>query len=204
MSLTLRSPFEKLILMKKLLLLGFLAVSFGLPASADLKIAMIDTTKTFDAFYKTNDMAKQIAVRKARYEKEIEDVQAEYKSTDQEAQALDNAVKDAMTPADVRKEKNTALAQKVQDLQGLERQIDEMRRTDSQELKDTLVRSHQEISDEMMKVITTYVSAQGYDLVLDKSAVSATGLSMFSFSSVKIIDLTSEIIVRLNAAAPVH
>ncbi len=66
--------------MKKLLVMGFLALAFGLPASADLKIAMVDSDKVFDAYYKTKDLATQIAAKKDKFEKDILDLQAEYQN----------------------------------------------------------------------------------------------------------------------------
>jgi Skp family chaperone for outer membrane proteins len=202
--LTQAISFEKLVRMKKLFLAGFLALSFGLPASADLKIALIDTGKVFDAFYKTKDMAVQIAAKKVAYQKEIANLQAEYDNAEQEADNLEHAVKDTSLSTDVRKNNDAALARKVQDLQSMESELKQMRQTDSDEIKDKLVRSHQEISDQIMKIITDYVSTQGYDLVLDTSASSTAAPALFPYSSVKIIDLTTEIIAKMNALAPSH
>jgi Skp family chaperone for outer membrane proteins len=200
--LTRAVSFEKLVRMKKLCLVGFLAFSFGLPACADLKIALIDTGKVFDAFYKTKDMAVQIAAKKVAYQKEIANLQAEYDNAEQEADNLEHAVKDTSLSTDVRKSNDAALARKVQDLQSMESELKQMRQTDSDELKDKLIRSHQEISDQIMKVITDYVSVQGYDLVLDTSASATAAPALFPYGSVKVIDLTTEIIAKMNALAP--
>jgi Skp family chaperone for outer membrane proteins len=188
--------------MKKLFLLGCLAVALGLPARADLKVAMIDSSQAFDAFYKTKDMATRIAARKATLEKELQDFQAEYDNARQEAQSLATAVKDTSNPPEVRQSKDQALVQKVQELQAMEKELDQMRKARSQEIKDDLIRSHQEIAEQIMKVVTTYVTAQGYDLVLDKAAVTSDSGSFIVLSTARIVDVTPEIITRLNASAP--
>ena len=188
--------------MKKFVLAAFLVVSLGLPASADLKVALVDTTKAFDAFHKTQEMAVRIAAKKASCEKEIRDLEDEYESSRQEAQGLANAVKDTSIMPSVRHSKGVAFSEKVQDLEALEKEIEQVRESRSQEIQDDLLRSHQEINEEMEEVITAYVSARGYDLVLDKSLVGEIELPLYPFNSTKIVDLTSVIIAKLNAKAP--
>lgn len=189
--------------MKKFLLAGFLALSFGLPACADLKIALIDTGKVFDSFYKTKDTATRIAGKKKIFEKDIHDLLLEYQSSQKEAQNLADAVKASSTPLEIRKSDDKALGEKVKDLQAMEKEISQMRQSRSQEIQDDLLRSHQEISDEMMKVIVAYVAGQGYDLVLDKtSAATGVELSHFPYNSSNVFDLTDEIVKRVNAVPP--
>jgi Skp family chaperone for outer membrane proteins len=187
--------------MKKLFLAAFLAFSLGLPACADLKVALVDTGQAFDAFYKTKDMATRIAAKQAKFAKDIQELEEEYESARMDARNLEATAKNTSISPDLRQSSDTALAQKVRDLQSMESEIDQMRRSRSQEIKDDLLRSHQEISDEIMRVITAYVTAEGYDLVLDKS-ISQPNMSSFPFYSGKVTDLTADIITRLNAAAP--
>jgi Skp family chaperone for outer membrane proteins len=188
--------------MKKLVLIGLVALSLGLPARADLKVATVDTGKAFDAFYKTQQLAVRIADRRATYQREIEDLQAQHRALDQDAQKLDDEIKNPSTTDALRKSDDASLAQKVQDLQMLEREIDQARQTDSQEIKDELLRSHQEISEEIHKVIADYAAAQGYDLVLDESSDPTAPSPMYFYGSARIDDLTKDIIAKLNADAP--
>ena len=189
--------------MKKLLLLSILALSFSLPASADLKVALIDTSKAFDAYYKTRELATRIAEQEAKYGKEVQDLQAEYQAASQEAEGLAAAVKSDATPPDMKKLKDAALAEKVQDLESMEKEIQQMVTSRKQEIKDELLRSHVQISEDMMRIITAYVGPQGYDLVLDESATPGEA-SLFPFNSGHVVDLTNDVIARLNASAPAH
>ena len=199
--MTTDTRFEKLSRMKKLLLAGFLALFCGLPASADLKVALIDTSKAFDAFYKTKETATRIAAKQAKFAKQIQELQEEYEEGRLEAQNLETTVKNTAASPDVRKSSDNALAQKVKDLQSMESELKEMDDSRTQEIRDDLYRSHQEISEEMMRVITAYVAAQGYDLVLDSSAAAGSS-SYFPYKSTNVTDVTAEVINRLNASAP--
>ena len=119
-----------------------------------------------------------------------------------EAQNLEAAAKNPARPPQARKESDTALAQKVKDLELMDAEITRVRKSRSQEINDELSRDHQEIYDEIVRVVAAYSTAQGYDLVLDKRA-SGHGLIM-TFASANIVDLTAPIIVRLNATHHTH
>jgi Skp family chaperone for outer membrane proteins len=185
--------------MQKLLLPILVLLLAAGVVRADVKIALVDTSQVFDAFYKTKVMATRIATEKQRFENEIRDVALEYQTTQQEAAKLSQEVKNTATPVDERKSKDAALGQKVQDLKALEHEIDAMRKSRSDEIKAELIRGHQEIADEITQAISTYAATQGYDLVLDKSYEL---MPTFPFKSWKINDLTADIISRLNATAP--
>lgn len=189
--------------MKKLVLVGLMALSFSLPGRADLKIALVDTGKAFDAFYKTQQAAVRLETKRASYQKEVQDLQAQHLNLTQEAEKLNDQIKDPSTPMDARKSEDLSLAKKVQDLQMLEKEMDQVRQTDTQEMRDELTRSHQEISDEIMRVITAYVTKKGYDLVLDKSSDPNGPASLIFYGTSRVDDLTAEIITQLNASAPV-
>jgi Skp family chaperone for outer membrane proteins len=188
--------------MKRFLLALLFAVSFGLPASANLKIAVVDGAKAFDAFYKTKSASVRIAAKVAAYKKEYQGLQAEYDNASQQAQSLEDAAKNNALPGNVRQENDQALAGKVQDLKLLEREMEETQNEHTQAIRDEIARSHRELSDEIEKVIAAYAAAEGYDLILDKSAISASKDTLVPFTSGTIFDLTKTIITKLNASAP--
>ena len=95
------------------------------------------------------------------------------------------------------------MQQKGLDIQNLERKIEETKVERTRELQDEIVRRHKEIVDEITKTVSDYAGPQGYDLVIDKSSASATsGVPMVLYNSNKLIDVTADIITKLNATAP--
>ena len=85
----------------------------------------------------------------------------------------------------------------------MQNKIQEMQTERSNEIKDELFRRHKEILDEITKVINDYSGPQGFDLVIDKSSVSAaSGASLILYNSSKLIDITADVIKQLNATAP--
>lgn len=189
--------------MNKLLLVCLLAFAPVTLASADLKIAVIDLSKAFDQYYKTKDAQAKLKVKQDGYQKEIQDLISDYQHMGEEAQKLDAAAKDPTLSADARADKAKALDAKKQDLINMGNKIQEMKTERTREIQDELFRRHKEIVDEITKVINDYSSPQGFDLVIDKSSASAaSGVSLILYNSSKLIDITSDIITKLNAGAP--
>ena len=85
--------------------------------------------------------------------------------------------------AAARQDKATALNAKKQDLVNLGNKIQEMKTERGRELEEEKYRRHQEIVAEISKVINEYSGPQGYDLVLDKSSSSGTGISIVLYLS---------------------
>ena len=189
--------------MNKLLLLCFLVFTPVTFAMADMKVAVIDLSKVFDSYYKTKDAQARIKTKQDGFQKEYQDLITDYQHMGEEAQKLQDAAKDPTLSQPARDDKTKALQAKAQDLQNMQRKIEEMKNERTRELQDEMVRRHKEIVDELSKNISDYASSQGFDLVIDKSSQSATsGVSMVLYSSSKLTDITGDIITKVNAGAP--
>jgi outer membrane protein len=189
--------------MNKLLLLCFLILAPVSLASADLKIAVIDLNKAFESYYKTQDAQARLKGKGELFQKDYQDLIATYNHMGEEAQALKTAAGDSTLSADARADKTKALQAKAQDLQSMERKIEEMKVERQREIQDEALRRHQEIVTEISKVINNYSGPQGFDLVLDKSSSSSSsGVPYLLYSSSKLTDITADIIKTLNSTRP--
>ena len=189
--------------MNKFLIVCLLFLAPVSLAHADLKIAVVDLGKAFDAYWKTKEASARIDEKKATYTKEIQDMVADFQHMQDDAQKLYQASQDATLSAQARSDKATALQQKKQDLMNMSNKIEERKTEDSNTIKDEIVRRHKEIVDEITGVVTAYAAPQGYDLVIDKSsAAAASGIPIILYNSSKLIDITADIVAKLNATAP--
>jgi hypothetical protein len=68
-------------------------------------------------------------------------------------------------------------------------------------LQEQFLRMRKDIIDDIMKVVNTSVSEKGFDLVLDKSGLSAGQIPVVVYSR-EDLDFSKEIVDKLNAAAP--
>ncbi len=189
--------------MNKLLLACLLVLAPVSLASADIRIAVIDLGKAFDGYYKTKEDNARLQEKKTSYEKEIQELINDYQRMGGEAQTLDKAANDQTLSAQARQDKSTALNAKKQDLLNLQNKIQEMKVERNREIQEEFMRRHKEIVDEISKVVTDYSGPQGYDLVIDKSSLSAlSGSPVMLYNSSKLIDITQDIIALLNKTAP--
>ena len=189
--------------MNKLLLVCLLFLTSASLASADLKIAVVDLSKAFEAYYKTKDAQAHLKEKQDAYQKEIQDLITDYSNMGQEADALNKQVNDPTLSAQARADKQKALDAKKQDLMNLGNKIQEMKVERTREIQDEMLRRHKEIVDEISAVVNGYSGPQGYDLVIDKSNQSAaSGVSLVLYSSSKLTDITDDIIKLLNKDAP--
>jgi len=188
--------------MKKLLLLALLCFAPFSLASADLKIAVVDLSKAFDAYYKTKDAQARIKEKEESYQKDIQDMKTDYDHMVEDAQKLKDATNDPTLSQPAKDDKMKALQAKIQDLRNMEQKINETNQERTHELQDEVMRRHKEIVTEITKVVTDYSAPQGYDLVLDRSSNSTTGVPIVLYASNKMTDITGDIIQRLNSSAP--
>jgi outer membrane protein len=189
--------------MNKLLFLCLLVLAPVSIASADLKVAVIDLTRTFDSYYKTKNAQALLAEKYQAAQKDITDIEADYEHTAQDAEKLHDESVDPTLSAPAREEKAEAFRAKQQDLMTLQQKLQETKNERERELDDDRMRRHKEILDEITKTVSDYSGPQGFDLVIDKSGISANSASsIILYSSSKLVDITDEIIRQLNASAP--
>ncbi|MEI9998065.1 MAG: OmpH family outer membrane protein [Verrucomicrobiota bacterium] len=189
--------------MKKLLLLLLLAFAPATFASADLKIAVIDLGKAFDSYYLTKEARSKLSDAHDKYQKELQDLMSDYNHMGEELQTLIKSIDDPTLAPAAKAEKQKAAEAKRQDFLALQNRLQDRRTELDKELNEEMLRRHKEILDQIVKVVDDYSGPQGFDLVLDKSTVETTsGVSIILYNSSKLIDITQDIITRLNANAP--
>jgi outer membrane protein len=188
--------------MNKLLLLSVL---FLLPismAAADVKVAVIDLSKAFDSYYKTKDAQARIKQQEDSFQKDLGDMKVDYDHMTAELEKLKEAATDPTLSAAARTDKAKAYQAKVQDVENMGRKLQETANERNRELQDEILRRHKEIVDEIAKIVTDYSGPQGFDLVIDKSPSTTTGVPLLLYTSSRLTDITNDIITKLNAGAP--
>ena len=189
--------------MKKFLFFSLLLLLPVSMASADLKIATVDLGKAFDQYYKTKEAAARLKEKQEEAQKEIQDKVTDYQHISDEVAKLDAQSKDQTLSPEARADKAKARDQRGADMQAAGRSIEEFKTERGNELKDEYVRRRKEVVDQITKVIDDYSGPQGFDLVLDKSSASVTsGVPFVLYNSNKLIDITPDIVKKLNADAP--
>jgi outer membrane protein len=129
-------------------------------------------------------------------------MKTDYDQMYEQTQKLRDAANDPTLSPEARADRNKAFEAKMQDLQNMQAKLQQTTQERNSELQDEIVRRHNEIVQEIAKVVTDYSAPQGFDLVIDKSSSSATGVPILLYSSSKLVDITDAVIAKLNADAP--
>jgi outer membrane protein len=178
-------------------LTGFLAGSWSAFSQASGRIATVDMNKLFNEYYKTPVASGKLKDTAESYNKEHEEMLAQYKKQVDELNKLrEEQDKPEYTP-EVREQKKKAVQEKLAETQKTQRDIEEYRNSHRQILEQQTQRMRSGILKEINEVISREARSAGYSLVLDKSGNTLNGVPSIIYSQ-DALDITDEIIKTLN------
>lgn len=180
----------------------FLLGGAGL-ANAQVKFGIVDMNKVFSQYNKTKEaQAKYNEAEKmandelnARVEvlkksmQEISQINAELEKPELSKEAHDAKLKDQQA--------------KVAAARTLDREISDFRTAKQKGLQDQFLRMRKDIVEDIMKTVNDLVKAKAYDIVFDKSGLSAGAVPVVLYSRDN-LDFSQDVITALNAAAPTN
>ena len=170
-------------------------------ARAQVKCGTVDMNRVFSEYYKTKDaQAKYADAEKAANDdlngrvetlkagmKEISQLNADLEKTGLSKDAVDERKKDLQT--------------KVAAARALDREIADYRSAKQKSLQDQFLRMRKDIVDDIMRTLSDLVKSKGYDLVFDKSGLSAGAVPIVLYSRDD-LDFSQDVIAALNKTAP--
>ena len=190
------TPISRISLLGAILLFG--GAGF---AKAEVKFGTVDMNNVFSEYYKTKDaQAKYTDAEKGANDdlsgrvdtlkasmKEISQLNADLQKTDLPKDEVDAKKKDLQT--------------KVAAARTLDREIADYRSAKQKSLQDQFLRMRKDIVDDIMKAVTELVKSKGYDIVFDKSGLSAGAVPIVLYSRDD-LDFSQDVIAALNKTAP--
>jgi Skp family chaperone for outer membrane proteins len=165
------------------------------------RIVTVDLNEVFNKYYKTPIASAKLKDTAEQYNKEHEEMLAEYrKQVDELNKLRDEQEKTEYTP-EVREQKKKAFQEKLAETQKTQRDIEDFRASHRQILEQQTQRMRQGILKEVNDVITKEARDKGYAFVLDKSGNSLNQVPVVIFSQ-ESSDITEDIIRTLNKNKP--
>jgi outer membrane protein len=171
-------------------------------ANAQVKLGTVDMNKVFSEYYKTKDaQAKYAEAEKAANDdlnsrvevlkksmQEINQINAEIEKPELSKEAHDAKLKDQQA--------------KIAAARTLDKEIADFRAAKQKGLQDQFLRMRKDIVDDIMKSVNDLVKAKAYDIVFDKSGLSAGAVPVVLYSRDD-LDFSQDLITTLNKTAPV-
>ncbi len=184
------------------LLLSFALLIAGAGfANAQVKIGTVDMNRVFSEYYKTKDaQAKYSEAEKAANDDLNGRVETLKKSMQEISQANSDLQKQNLSKDDL-EAKRKELQPKIEAARTLDREIADFRSTKQKALQDQFLRMRKDIVDDIMKTVNDIVKAKGFDVVFDKSGLSAGAVPVVLYSRDD-LDFSAEVTAALNKNAP--
>ncbi len=175
--------------------------AFAPLANAQMKLGILDMNKIFTEYFKTKDAETKLNEQRASAKKEFDDRVETLKKSMEEINKINADVEKPELSQDAKDAKLKVREEKVAEARNLDREVNEFKTTRERQLQEQFLRMRKDIIDDIMKVVNTNVSEKGFDLVLDKSGLSAGQIPVVVYSRAD-LDFSKEIVEKLNAAAP--
>jgi outer membrane protein len=190
--------------MKKLLVPSFAAVTalLLLPStlfaqSVTIRIGTVDMKKVFESYYKTKDAESKINEARNNAKKELEDRMDQAKRVLEEVKKLDEDIARPELGKEAKEQKTKVRGEKAGELQTMDREIREFQSSREKQLQEQSVRMRGGIVDEINKVVSDKVKADGYDIVFDRSGPSLNGVPILLYAK-ESYDFTTDVVTALN------
>jgi outer membrane protein len=170
-------------------------------ANAQVKFGTVDMNRVFSEYYKTKDaQAKYADAEKAANDDlngRVETLKASMKDISQ----LNTDIQKPDLAKDDADAKKKDLQTKVAAARALDKEIAGYRSSKQKALQDQFLRMRKDIVDDIMKTVNDLVKAKGYDIVFDKSGLSAGAVPVVLYSRDD-LDFSQDVITALNKNAP--
>jgi len=161
----------------------------------------VDLNKVFNEYYKTPIASAKLKDTAEQYNKEHEEMLAQYRKQVDELNKLREEQEKTEFTQEVRDQKKKAFQEKLAETQKTQRDIEEFRASHRQILDQQTQRMRQGILKEITDVIVKESRDAGYAFVFDKSGNTLNGTPTVVYSQ-EAADITDDIIRILNKNKP--
>jgi outer membrane protein len=179
------------------LLLAALTFGAATASAQTLKVGTVDMKKVFESYYKTKDAEARINEARNAAKKELDDRMDVYNKGVAEVKKLNEEIEKPELSKDAKEQKSKSRDEKIGELKSMEKEINDFRGTREKQLQEQSVRMRAGIVDEINKVVSDKVKAEGYQLVVDKSGPSLNGVPVVLYSRDE-YEFTNDIVTVLN------
>jgi len=170
-------------------------------ANAQVKFGTVDMNRVFSEYYKTKDAQAKYADAETTANKDLNDRVEVLKKSMQEISQINSDLEKPEMSKEAKDAKLKDRELKVASARSLVREITEYRSAKQKTLQDQFLRMRKDIVDDIMKTVNDLVKAKAYDIVFDKSGLSAGAVPVVLYSRDD-LDFSPDVITALNKNAP--
>ena len=180
------------------LLAALFLLGGAVAANAQVKICTVDMNRVFSEYSKTKDAQAKYAEAEKAANDDLNSRVETLKKSMQEISALNAELEKSDSGKEEKAKERDA---KVAAARVLDREIADFRTAKQKALQDQFLRMRKDIVDDIMKTVNDLVKAKAFDVVFDKSGLSAGAVPVVLYSRDD-LDFSSEVIAALNKNVP--
>lgn len=189
--------------MKKRMMIGLTVVAFmaSMAGAADLKVAVVDTTRILKEYYKTALAEAHIQQQIHDFTAERDKLMAQHKKMKQEFEDLREESQNKALTEEAREKKKELAEAKLTAVIEFENTIREKAASRKKDLEGEGRKIQSELAKSIKTAITACSQKGGYTLVLADGGLLGNGLESVLYVDSK-MDITDEVLNILNADKP--
>ncbi len=177
------------------------ACALASTAQAEIKVAAVNMQDLYKSFYKRVEAEKRLNATKTDIEEEMKSRAEKLKALGEELNAINKKNDPALSQA-ARQKIQAEFTAKVNQAQASEQEFNQFRQRRELAFKEMQRREILILLQDIQKIIDEAAAAGDYDLLINSGAASPPlGTMVFPFVK-KTLDITPEMMEKLNAGAP--
>jgi Skp family chaperone for outer membrane proteins len=188
-------------ILKSFLVVAAAMVGLSTASAEDLKIASVDVQKLFNEYHMTKKVQAQVKVDQERIQKDNASRLEHIRGLQTEIEKLSKQRSDATISDKKRLELEREIKLKVSEGNAADNERRQWLQRQNKALGEQVSEEQRAIIEKIQEKIADYAREQDLDLVIDKSARSASRTEVFAFTKDK-FDVTPVLLKDLNADAP--
>jgi outer membrane protein len=181
-------------------LLLILLFSFCSFARAEIKVGTVDMDRIFKQYKKTEEIKNKFNASASVIEKEFNNRSADLQKKIEEINQLKALISKGDSPKEVLEAKSQECEAKISKASILDRELAEYRSAKQKKLDEDSLVMRKEIINDIMTVINDQTKVRGFDIVLDKSGLSAGAIPVVLFARPE-FDISDNVLAILNKKA---
>lgn len=181
-----------------------LAISIAQRAPAQERraaVVSVSMDRVFNEYFKTKQADAQLKAQAREFEDERKKLTEEQDRMNKEFTALREESQNTALSEEVRAAKRSLAEEKLMALREQESKIRRFMELRQKQLDDQSRRMRRSLVDEIRGVVKEYARERGVEVVLDASGNSMNGVEFAIYVDPR-VDITSEIVKRLNQSQP--
>jgi len=187
--------------MKKYLILAAILAVGSVVHAADLKIGIVNMDKIFREFYKTEEAKKNIEAAQTEAQDALKEKLDVFNKNRDAILELDKELAKEELSQETKEKKAKERNEKAEEYRRMEREIIEFRNARLKALQDQAKRMRDELVQEIRKAVDERIKSKQFDIVFDRSGMSANGVEVVLYSRAS-DDFSEEVIKDLNGNRP--